>query len=565
MSLLARVRGPAANLALSAAAVVVVAGGAEGVARLLERERSRPPVEDYIWDWQQRWEGEFYTMRSEATGWPPWEEINADGLRDRTHAVEKPEGVLRLVFLGDSVTLGAEIAPAEAYPQLVQRHLDERGAPVEVFNVALWGWSTRQERLAYQRIARKYGPDLVVLAVCLNDVPELQNNLSRPPRWLSLLHERSALVRRVVDAPGREIRSVEQLFEAPEAETVRAGFAKFFVEVRALRAEVLSDGAAFALAVFPFRFQVLPGAPAPAAQETIAAFCQAEGLRCLDLLPALRPAGAEAFVDYDHLSPRGSRLVAEELLRSGLVPGRPAPPAVARAEQDPRGAVPALVALLRDPAELVRMAAARALGRRGAEARAAVEPLFAALADPRAGVRAEAARALAALGLQAEADLPSLVAALDSGDAYVRSFAAWSLGNMGEAARAAVPALARALSRDEGYGRGGAAAALARMGPAAAEAVPALVRGLQDADGERRWKAARTLGRIGPLAAEAVPALVRALQDPHELVRRHAARALGRVGAGRAEAAAALERARGDGDEEVRREAAEALTALRSE
>ena len=48
-------------------------------------------------------------------------------------------------------------------------------------NVALWGWSTRQERTAWQRIARGYQPDQAVLAVCLNDIPELQNNLARPP------------------------------------------------------------------------------------------------------------------------------------------------------------------------------------------------------------------------------------------------------------------------------------------------------------------------------------------------------------------------------------------------
>ena len=48
-------------------------------------------------------------------------------------------------------------------------------------NVGLWGWSTRQERLAYERIARRYRPDQVLLGVCLNDIPELQNNLARPP------------------------------------------------------------------------------------------------------------------------------------------------------------------------------------------------------------------------------------------------------------------------------------------------------------------------------------------------------------------------------------------------
>ena len=40
--------------------------------------------------------------------------------------------------------------------------------------------------------------DAVIVAVCLNDIPELQNNLTRPPAWLSALHGRSALVRRLL-------------------------------------------------------------------------------------------------------------------------------------------------------------------------------------------------------------------------------------------------------------------------------------------------------------------------------------------------------------------------------
>src|SRR5262245_10707559 len=102
----------AGNVVLSLAVFAGLLGAVEGVCRLLEKPR--PPVADYIWDWQRKWDGDFYTMRSDANGWPPWEEFNADGLRDRTHAPEKPEGVRRLVFLGDSVTLGDQIEAMHA-------------------------------------------------------------------------------------------------------------------------------------------------------------------------------------------------------------------------------------------------------------------------------------------------------------------------------------------------------------------------------------------------------------------------------------------------------------------
>jgi HEAT repeat protein len=578
-----------ANLLLSAAVSALFLGLLEVGARLVEKRRPGAPVAAYIWNWEEMWDGDFYRIRSEVNGWPPWEEFNADGLRDRTHAEEKPSGTMRLVFLGDSVTAGAQVEAEEAFPQVLQAQLDEQGRPVEVFNVALRGWSTRQERIAYERIARKYHPDEVVLAVCLNDIPELQDNLTRPPRVVSALFRRSALVRVVINAEGREIQSVEQLFVEPDSKRVKEGMARFFDEVRALRSEIRADAASFSLLVFPFRFQVRPHAPRPVVQERISAFCAAEGLACLDLLPAIRGMGQAAFVDYDHLSPRGARLVASTVAESALL--RMAPPACRLPAEVPRlvaslsdahpevrrcaawalgrggstvvSAVPALAAALRDPAESVRREAAHTLGQMGAASRPAVPSLFASLCDERASVRWQAAQSLSALSLARDA-VPALVAALRNDDAYVRGFAAWTLGSMGDAARDAVPALVDALPREEGYERGGAAAALAKMGPAAAAAVPALLVGLRNEDGDRRWKAARALGRIGPAAAAAVPALTVALGDPDEYVRTHAARALGRMGLAADLAVPALEQAMRDPDKNVRKEAHLALERLSS-
>ena len=574
-------------------------GALEGVARLFEVLRpAPPPVADYIWDWSDKMPGDFYTMKSEAVGWPPWQEFNRDGLRDRTRPEEKPAGFWRVAVLGDSVTLGAEIRPYEAYPQLLEARLRAEGRRMEVMNVALWGWSTRQERIAYARIARRYHPDQVLLAVCLNDIPELQNNLTRPPRWLAALHGHSALVRRIVNARAREIDSVERLFEQGDAPRVRQAMTRFFDEVRDLRREAEADGARFGMLVFPFRFQVEPGAPLPSVQQEIAAFCRSESMSCLDLLTTLGRVGPSAFADYDHLSRSGASLVADTILTSGLLPEGYADPEVLRKRFGPRtpdlrdlvsalrdpdaevraaaawsigaasggrepagaeAALPRLAEVLRDEQETVRAAAARALGALGLTAKATAPALLAVLDDPRADVRAVAALALARMELSPGA-VPSLVHSLGSRDDYVRGFAAWSLGNLGPAAQDAVPALVQALGVDDTASV--AAAALARIGPAAAQAVPALAADLHGREAGRRWRAARTLGRIGPLAEAAVPELRAALRDPNEAVRAHAARALGRIGAAARPAAADLQRATGDSDAGVRAEARQALERL---
>ena len=168
------------NVLLGLGVFVALVGVLEGGSRLFERLRPAPSVAAYLWDWQERWDGDFYTVGPPGSGWPPWEDINGDGVRDRSHPVEKLEGAWRVAFLGDSVTMGAGLEAKDAYPQVLGTVLEEQGRGIEVFNFALWGWSTRQQRIAYERLARKYRPDLVVLAVCLNDVPELQNNLAVP-------------------------------------------------------------------------------------------------------------------------------------------------------------------------------------------------------------------------------------------------------------------------------------------------------------------------------------------------------------------------------------------------
>jgi HEAT repeat protein/lysophospholipase L1-like esterase len=613
------------NVALSIGVTAALLAGLEGGARLIEKRRAPPrEVADYIWDWDDKMPGGFYVMKSDAAGWPPWEEFNRDGLRDRTRSREKPEGVWRVAVLGDSVTLGAEVRPDQAYPRMMETRLRASGRRIEVMNVALWGWSTRQERTAWQRIARAYHPDQAILAVCLNDVPELQNNLSRPPRWLAHLHQRSAVVRLVVDARSREIDSVERLFDEADAPRVTEALGRFFEEIRLLRREVEPEGAAFAIVVFPFRFQVEPGAPAPVVQQRIAQFCRSEGLRCLDMLPALSRRGSFSFLDYDHLSPSGASLTADTLLASALLPeGYSNPQALrrefgGRSDAGARGIAgwldapergmpaPGIAALagildqrgkragLSDPgAAEVRMAAAWALESLGPAATQAGPALAWALhSDSSTGVRSAAAEAIGAMGpagrevvpalfdalgdpseavrsavAQALArlgptgeDVPHLLAVLHSTDGYVAAFAAWSLGNLRAEAKAAVPALVQALDRDDVAVV--AAGALARIGPAAGEAVPSLVAALGSPDSGRRWRAARTLGRIGPPAEGAVAALAAALGDPEPWVRANAAKALGRIGAAARSAAPALQRATGDPDAGVRQEARQALDHL---
>jgi HEAT repeat protein/lysophospholipase L1-like esterase len=605
-----RWRGLMLNLSLSLAVTVAFVAAGEGLARWLEKPAPPGPLADTRGlDWQATWQDDFYVIRSEAVGWPPAQDFNRDGLRDRTHPLEKPARTYRLVGLGDSVTLGYGFARSEAWPQALQAMVDARGPGVEVFNVALVGWSTRQERYAYERIARRYRPDAVVLALALNDIEDLQNNLSRPPRLLVELFQRSALVRRLMDVEGREIRSVEELFVQPETAKVASGFRRLFAEIRALADAVHRDGATLVVMVFPDADQVGPHPPPPAPQERIGAFLRSEGLPFIDALPALREVGPSGFMDRIHFTPRGSARVAEEVLQSAAIPAgayttEPLRHALAdhnRSSKPGAVSLDALATLVSDGSPAVRREAAWALGRRegaavpalavlasalgdhepsvraeGARALALIGPagrtagsagasaeahLVALLDDPRQEVRWAATDALAARGVRAEEDVPWLVSALGNPDPYVRGFAAWMLGVAGPAA-AAVPALENRLHDVEPGVRTLAVRALGNVAQGDPAAVAALADVLAHGAGEGRWRAARALGKLGPAAAPAAAALADALSDPDEKLRRESALALDRIGPSARAAVAALVAAEHDPVPEVREAAEDALRTI---
>jgi HEAT repeat protein/lysophospholipase L1-like esterase len=577
----------------------------EAWARVSERPRAAPPLADtHGLDWQAEWSGDFYVMKSSSVGWPPWQDFNHDGMRDRCHPREKVAGTYRVACLGDSVTFGYGYARELAWPQQLERRSATRGPGVEVFNVALIGWSTRQERYAYERLVRGYRPDSVVLGICLNDIEDLQNNLSRPPPILAKLFQRSALVRRVIDAQGREIASIEELFSMADSAKVRRGYARLFEEIRSLRDEVRADGADFTLVIFPDADQVGSDPPPASPQERLAEFSRAEGVRLVDPLPQLRALGPSAFIDRVHFTPLGSAAVAKAVHASGAVPASASSAAALEAAlveadtgegtglRSPETVpVARLSGLLGHPEMMVRREAAWALGCRGSGAASAAMPLAQALRDPEPLVRQEAARALGlagcppsarpalfdalkddvtavrwaaadALGRLEEPDpdsIDALESATKSADAYVRGLAAWLLGRSSAAATRAVPVLRARLSDSEVGVRTLAVRALGNAAPTDAAVPTALIEALTGGVDEERWRAARALGKLGPAAAPAVGALSRMVVEGDEKLRREAALALGRIGPGAERALPALVAAERDGVVPVREAAEKAI------
>ena len=115
-----------------------------------------------------------YKMKPNSTGVSIFRihyEINSKGLRDYEYTYEKPEGVFRILVLGDSVALGYGVEMEDSFPKLLEKSLNSvKQNRYQVINAAVAGYNTIQERNYLQEDGLRYSPDLVIVIFLSNDI-----------------------------------------------------------------------------------------------------------------------------------------------------------------------------------------------------------------------------------------------------------------------------------------------------------------------------------------------------------------------------------------------------------
>jgi lysophospholipase L1-like esterase len=285
-------------------------------------------------------------------------------------------GLKKILILGDSVTFGFGVACEETFPWLLEAILNHSGLPenepVEVINSGVSGYSTYNELQLYRGRGRQSDPDLVVLALVLNDVanPRLhwsdggRRVVDVPPEaipnqaydvehaqpvmalWQREISMNRFLVGRAVNRlrrggkvpvePGRvPIRltgeddlAITVLTDSGSAESQWLSFM-----LSRLQAEIQLDGKELAVMVVPLSYQLDADYPHDP-QRNIVEMCLGQDIPVLDLLPAFKDhrgpslyLGNQAeYEDVWHLSPEGHKVTAGVLhgflLDEGLWPAR---------------------------------------------------------------------------------------------------------------------------------------------------------------------------------------------------------------------------------------------------
>lgn len=112
---------------------------------------------------------------------PEWNikfRLNSFGLHGPETTLEKPEGVYRILFLGDSFTQGYGVEENKAFPRLVEKQLNDHykgRTKIEIINAGVPNYSPLIEYLYLKNEGLKFNPDLVILEF---DLTDFSNDLS---------------------------------------------------------------------------------------------------------------------------------------------------------------------------------------------------------------------------------------------------------------------------------------------------------------------------------------------------------------------------------------------------
>jgi hypothetical protein len=248
---------------------------------------------------------------------------NADGMRDdRDYAIPKPEGVFRILGIGDSGMFGWGVEQGEEYMAVLRSNLATRadGVRYEVMHIAVPGYNTHLEVESLRAKGLKYQPDIVIVGWCDNDfsLPFFmlqKENLRR--RDISFLHllmfDRPRFIGFMAGAHFRDMRDFDRELVA---EDLLAGQDIEGVERAFERLRAMSDEHGFRVLVF--------GAMRPEA-ETICARVGIPWFNIREHIPINRYP-AEWAVHFMHPRAEGHAVLAgyleAELVRLGWLPPR---------------------------------------------------------------------------------------------------------------------------------------------------------------------------------------------------------------------------------------------------
>lgn len=100
-------------------------------------------------------------------------QTNSLGIRSyREYDIPKPANVIRILVLGDSITLGWGVSYNDTYPKVLESLLNNGSRKIEVINTGVGNYNTVSELLALKKFM-DLDPDMIILGFYINDLEKL--------------------------------------------------------------------------------------------------------------------------------------------------------------------------------------------------------------------------------------------------------------------------------------------------------------------------------------------------------------------------------------------------------
>ncbi len=256
---------------------------------------------------------------------------NSIGWRDIEHTLEKPDGVFRILGLGDSYLWGQGVKHEDIclnkLPELLEHSLD--GKTIETINAGISAYNTVDQRDQFVNRAVDYSPDLVVLHFVLNDVelpakrqgPKVEFFASHtsPGRPSDQLSELSCLW-----SWGRHrflsyVQSETYIRESINSLTAdHPGWLACQGALADIKQVCDAKDASFCVVVFPFYFRLDVDYPFQPVHTAVVEHCKSLGINVLDLRDAYREfSGPDLWVHPtdEHPNEIAHEIAAQEIAR----------------------------------------------------------------------------------------------------------------------------------------------------------------------------------------------------------------------------------------------------------
>jgi lysophospholipase L1-like esterase len=243
---------------------------------------------------------------------------NSFGFRDKEYDRDRPAGRRRIVFLGDSFTLGWGVKAEDTFSKRLERMLNGVHEGVEVINMGVGNYNTTMEVELFRLKGLDLDPDMVILMYFINDpepVPEQRSPLTyqaiKHSYFFAFLFDRSVRLRSRISETFEWSSYYRMLYSDENA----ANLATNTASVKELAQLCRERDITLLIANIP-ELHELSGYPFSYATDYIEELAAEADVPFIDLLPALseyEPESLWVSPEDPHANALANAVIAEEI------------------------------------------------------------------------------------------------------------------------------------------------------------------------------------------------------------------------------------------------------------